>query len=106
MVHLLQFSFCFYSHDGEELSPVEYCTGDGCFEKKFVYESSDEQIDALKTISNTCYQGHYYLHDISYFQIYHIEISYGCKMAPLKNSKFGHYFGWWTGKDGMLQTVK
>jgi len=21
-------------------------------------------------------------------------------MAPLKNSKFGHYFGWWTGKDG------
>jgi len=72
------------SHDGEELAPVEYCTGDGCFEKKFVYEASDEQIDALKTISNTCYQ----------------EISYGCKMAPLKNSKFGHYFGWWTGKDG------
>eukprot|EP00092_Neocalanus_flemingeri_P069208 GFUD01084754.1.p1 GENE.GFUD01084754.1~~GFUD01084754.1.p1 ORF type:complete len:347 (+),score=69.45 GFUD01084754.1:50-1042(+) len=21
-------------------------------------------------------------------------------MAPLKNTRFGHYFGWWTGKDG------
>merc|ERR1719233_2304882 len=72
------------SHDGEEMSPIEYCKGNGCFEKKFVYEAPDEQIDALKAISETCYQ----------------EISYGCKMAPLKHSNFGHYSGWWTDKDG------
>jgi len=35
-------------------------------------------------MSETCYQ----------------EINYGCKMAPLKNIQFGHYFGWWTDKDG------
>jgi len=52
--------------------------------KNFKYEASDEQIEGLKAISETCYQ----------------DITYGCKMAPLKNTRFGHYFGWWTGKDG------
>merc|ERR1719435_280616 len=56
------------SHDGEEMSSIEYCEGNGCFEKKFLYEAPDEQIDALKAISETCYQ----------------EIYYGCKMAALK----------------------
>ena len=27
-------------------------------------------------------------------------------MAPLKNTRFGHYFGWWTGKDGNLEDIK
>merc|ERR1719446_408234 len=72
------------SHDGEEMSSIEYCEGNGCFEKKFLYEAPDEQIDALKAISETCHQ----------------EISYGCKMAALKHNNNGHYFGWWTGKDG------
>merc|ERR1711892_138663 len=72
------------SHDAEELVSVKYCIGDGCFEKVFNYEASDVQIEALKAKSENCYQ----------------EITYGCKMAPLKNTRFGHYFGWWTGKDG------
>eukprot|EP00092_Neocalanus_flemingeri_P011178 GFUD01012041.1.p1 GENE.GFUD01012041.1~~GFUD01012041.1.p1 ORF type:complete len:488 (-),score=123.66 GFUD01012041.1:156-1619(-) len=72
------------SHDGEDLAPVTFCTGDGCFVKEYSYEAPYEQIEALKAQSETCYQ----------------EISYGCKMAPLKNTRFGHYFGWWTGKDG------
>merc|ERR1712215_106413 len=73
------------SHDGEDLTPIEFCQGDACFEKKFKYEAADEQIEALKVISEYCYQ----------------DVEYGCKMAPLKNTRFGYFYGWWTGSDGM-----
>ena len=58
-----------FSHDGEELAPVTFCTGDGCFEKDFMYEASDEQIEALKAISETCYQ------KINIFFICNLEIT-------------------------------
>ena len=47
----------FSSHDSEELTSIEFCQGDACFEKKFNYEASDEQIEALKVSSEVCYQG-------------------------------------------------
>ena len=47
----------FFSHDAEDLVSVKYCIGDGCFEKVFNYEASDEQIEALKAKSGNCYQG-------------------------------------------------
>lgn len=49
--------FYTFSHDGEDLAPVMFCSGDGCFVKEYNYEASDEQIGALKAISENCYQG-------------------------------------------------
>ena len=49
--------FVVFSHDGEDMAPVTFCTGDGCFVKEYSYEAPDEQIEALKAISETCYQG-------------------------------------------------
>ena len=54
---LVYFIFYAFSHDGEDLAPVMFCSGDGCFVKEYNYEASDEQIDALKVISENCYQG-------------------------------------------------
>ena len=39
------------------MAPVTFCTGDGCFVKEYNYEAPDEQIEALKALSETCYQG-------------------------------------------------
>ena len=49
------------SHDGEELAAITYCKGTGCFNKKYDYRASDDQIEALKAISETCYQGLYFI---------------------------------------------
>ena len=83
------------------MSQISFCTGDGCFEKRYVYKASDEQIDALKVISESCYQGTNYQGYKYEVNSFIEELTYGCKMAPLKNLKFGHHYGWGTGKDGI-----
>merc|ERR1712080_344608 len=72
------------SHDSEDITVIDYCSGDGCFVKNLTYEIPDKQMEALIEISDTCEQ----------------VIEFGCKFAPLKNRMFGTFYVWWVGSDG------
>ena len=98
------------SHDGEELAAITYCKGTGCFNKKYDYRASDDQIEALKAISETCYQGLYLIlfPTISLFYSFVLaEIKFECNMAPLRYlfHDITTYSGWWTGNDGIQLNI-
>merc|ERR1719402_805840 len=72
------------SHDVIDAVEVAYCEGDGCFIQEYNYSVPADQVEALILSSSSCEQ----------------EITFDCKIAPLKNNMFGFYYGWWVDRNG------
>lgn len=71
-------------HDIDDTVDIGYCMGVGCFQQEYNYEASMTQIEALMATSSDCEQ----------------EIQFDCNIAPLKNTMFGLYYGWWVDRHG------
>ena len=75
-------------HDHQEKINVDKCEEVGCFRKSIHYGIHQDQIEALKSLSQECEQS----------------ISFGCKHAPLLSSN-NHYLGGWLDKSGIAPEI-
>jgi len=71
-------------HDQLGAQTVTWCRDAGCFNLSLTYDVPMEQVQALIAMSDTCKQ----------------QITFECKLAPLKNAAFGVKYGWWTNQRG------
>jgi len=71
-------------HDHMGAQNVTWCRDAGCFNLSLTYDVPMEQVQALIAMSDTCEQ----------------QITFECKLAPLKNAAFGVKYGWWTNQRG------
>lgn len=72
-------------HDKEDVIKIEKCDQIGCAVYELNYLAPKQQIEALMSLSENCYQ----------------DLNFGCFMAPLRFDEFDH--GFWTDKDGNAQ---
>ena len=72
-------------HDKEDVIKIEKCDQIGCAVYELNYLAPKQQIEALMSLSESCYQ----------------DLDFGCFMAPLRFDEFDH--GFWTDKDGNAQ---
>ena len=72
-------------HDKEDVIKIEKCDQIGCAVYELNYLAPKQQILALMSLSENCYQ----------------DLNFGCFMAPLRFDEFDH--GFWTDKDGNAQ---
>ena len=72
-------------HDKEELLKIENCDTIGCAVYDIYYFAPQEQIDALVSLSKSCYQ----------------DLNFGCFMAPLQFDAIDQ--GYWLDRNGDVQ---